>query len=153
MRKLFAYVFTFLMFGLITGCAPYPPLIQATMDGDINAVRTLLDRGEDINVWYGGTPLITASCIGNTAMVKLLLDRGADVNAMSEGGESALGYAAEYGHVEIVKMLINKGANVDNAIIGLEKRAAYYAKPPTVHERVAGAKNGIRLLEQLRANP
>ena len=130
---------------LLSGCASVtiPPLMSAADKGDINAVNALLDKGADVNEWKYGTALTTASVRGNTDMVKLLIDRGADVNAMSVGGWSPLGLAAEHGHADIVGILIAKGADVDRAIIGMEKRLISVANYSDI---VAKVKRGINLI-------
>ncbi len=133
------------------GCASVtlPPLMDAADRGDINAVKALLDKGADVNEWYYGTALMQASSKKNADMVKLLIDRGADVNAMTQGGSSALGIAAEFGHADIVEILINKGANVDKAIMGLKKRAISVANYPDI---VAKVNRGIDLINEIQKN-
>ena len=57
------------------------PLMDAAEEGDINTVKALLDKGEDVNkTGPHYTALMVASARGRTDVVKLLIDRGADVN-------------------------------------------------------------------------
>jgi len=40
------------------------------------------------------------------------LARGADINIRNDHGNTALMYAAEYGHPEIIRLLLNAGADM-----------------------------------------
>jgi hypothetical protein len=130
----------------MTGCAPV--LHSAAYRGDIDVVKDLLDKGANVNEWYGGTALLSASSAGHANVVKLLIERGANVNTMSDRGDSALGYAAIRGHKDVMKILIDNGANIDAAIMGLERNSAILASYPEV---VARNKMGIKQLEKLVA--
>ncbi len=132
-----------LLIAILSGCVAIPPLMSAADKGDLDAANALLDKGADVNEWVYGTALTAASVRGNTDMVKLLIDRGADVNAMSAGGFSPLGLAAEHGHADIVEILIAKGADVDRAITGMEQRLISVANLPDI---VAKVKHGINLI-------
>jgi uncharacterized protein len=84
-----------------TGCTP---LMRATLSGDVELVRILLDKGADANIGaMGVTPFLVAAGVGtggrgtglasatstgfppNTAIMDLLLAHGADVNAQVNG--------------------------------------------------------------------
>ena len=84
-----------------TGCTP---LMRATIAGDVELVRILLDKGADPNISaMGVTPFLIAAGVGtggkgtglasatstgfppNTAIMDLLLAHGADVNARVTG--------------------------------------------------------------------
>jgi len=90
-------------------------LVQASVDGNIEAVKQLIGKGADVNakLGEGATALMSASCNGHIDVVRLLIDKGADVNAELRGGGSAFMLAAEKGNAEIMKLLLDKGANVD----------------------------------------
>ena len=159
MKKLFAYVVVLAMLVLLTGCVSYPPLTTAARNGDIESVKTLIDKGADVNEWYYGTALWAASEKGYTDVAKLLVDRGADVNQMNKGGDSALGFAAQYGNTDIARILIENGADIDKAIVGLEQRAAtqetwaiQYSSDHDPHwlQAVARIKGAIKILEKLQ---
>lgn len=58
------------------------------------------------------TPLMKAAFMGRFQVAKCLLeDCGVNVNAVTEGGYTALAWAACRGHFEMVKYLVERGAN------------------------------------------
>lgn len=85
----------------------------AARKGDAAAVKSLLDKGVDVNAKtrYGATALSYACDRGNVELVKLLLDRGADPNVKDTFyGEVPIGWALSHGYLEVVKLLLEKGA-------------------------------------------
>ncbi len=92
-------------------------LHMAAYLGNVDKVRTLLDRGMDVDAkWeeFRGSPLMLAALGGQPAVARLLIDRGADVNQGLPGGV-ALRAAVAYGDSETVRLLIDKGADVQGA--------------------------------------
>ena len=84
-------------------------LADAAMNGDLAAVRTLLNRKADVNAAQGdgSTALHWAAYSGNAEMVQLLLSRGADVKAKTRlGGITPLMMAAKNGDVPIIKLIL-----------------------------------------------
>ena len=71
-------------------------LVAAIRNGDIRAIRKLLDNGADVNTRdaEGNTPLILASFYASPECVALLLENGADVNTANQAGVTALIRAA-----------------------------------------------------------
>jgi ankyrin repeat protein len=67
---------------------PAEQLYEATRDGDIKKVKSLIADGVDVNSrdWNGGTPLHLAVSHGGPDLVELLLDHGADINATDKYG-------------------------------------------------------------------
>ncbi|MCA1959867.1 MAG: ankyrin repeat domain-containing protein [Desulfomonile sp.] len=63
--------------------------------GDVDRIKSLLDRGADVNARNrnGETPLMVAAGLLYPDAVRLLIARGADVNAETGGGETALSLA------------------------------------------------------------
>ena len=86
----------------------------AAMDGDVDGVKRLLDRGADPN-WRsskGGTVLMAAAQEGHSKIVDLLLAAGSDVNSTSSSGVTALILAAQNGHLDVVTRLVRGGADI-----------------------------------------
>ena len=100
-----------LIFALMTflpSVASAAPLLEASIEDNIPAVKRLLAGGADVNVRneYGDTPLLWASSHGHVEVVKILLDAGADVNAKgSKYGQTPLSFAGKYGYAEVKKIL------------------------------------------------
>src|SRR6185436_10753120 len=72
------------------------PLLLATREGHIDAVRALLDAGADLNQVSAGdktSPLLIATINGHFDLAMFLLDKGADPKASSENNAAPL-YAA-----------------------------------------------------------
>ena len=96
------------------GTGGWTPVMYATLYGDADDVRLLLERGADPNTQNddGGTALMYA--IDDAAKVRLLLDHGAtNVDAVSGDGRTALTLAlAHPGSADVVKMLLDKSKAV-----------------------------------------
>ena len=124
MHKPLKILLVLFLISCLAGCGT--PLSQKAMKGDLNAVKTLVDKGADVNerTSCGGTAgtqftaLMCAAWAGNTAVVEYLLDHGADINSTySRGYGTALTLAVEYRHPETARLLLERGAN-PNAKIG-----------------------------------
>jgi ankyrin repeat protein len=88
------------------------PLMYAVLYGDVDTVRTLLDRGADPNVsdHAGATALIWA--IDDVEKAKLLVERGANVNVRTADGRTPLFIAAgSAGATAVTRLLLDRGAN------------------------------------------
>ena len=95
-------------------------LSQALGNGDITAVRALLDAGADvgyvrpegysalIDVMHGRS---IADDVQLVPLVRLLIERGADLDQVSSYGESALSVASNMGRFDAVELLLNSGAD------------------------------------------
>src|SRR5262245_36697579 len=100
-------------------------LIRAVADGDPEAVRKLLDRGADPNLWFGGNlPLAKAAELGHVEIVSLLLDRGATIDQIVQPLGNSLIRASAKGHLEVVKVLVARGADV-NALAWASKTVQF----------------------------
>jgi Ankyrin repeats (3 copies) len=82
-------------------------LLEASLNGDTYAVKSLLDAGADAHV-MDDFPLRLASLNGHSATVGALLRAGADVHAWDD---YALRWAREKGHARTVKALLRAGAD------------------------------------------
>lgn len=88
-------------------------LMLAVWTGKSQFVRTLLDRGADLNHQDkdGDTVLHGAALNGDVRLLQTLLDRGANRNIRNKLGGTALMWAASYGFEEAVRLLLSKGAD------------------------------------------
>ena len=90
------------------------PLIDAARNGDVEAVRSLLSEGADVNVAQGDgmTALHWAAELGHTAVADLLLSAGADVEANTRiGNYTPLHLASRSGNGPIARALLDAGAD------------------------------------------
>ena len=90
------------------------PLMWAAEIGSVDAMRTLIAAGADVNAQnnFGATALMWS--VSDAVKVRLLLDHGADVNKVANSGRTALILAAFTNpSAEVVRMLLAKGAKVD----------------------------------------
>jgi len=108
-------------------------LMNAVVNGDYTAVKTLIDAGVDVNACHkkGDTVLMTAAEKGYTDIVSILIDAGADVNARNVFSFTALIKATEKGSVEIVKTLIDGGAARDRDSLETACMIASHSKGKT----------------------
>ncbi|MEA5498913.1 ankyrin repeat domain-containing protein [Limnoraphis robusta Tam1] len=92
-------------------------LIQAVKNHQLDAVKSLLDGGANVNFrdpQSGLTVLMIAASQANVEMVKLLLNAGADVYMLDSClGSSVLHQACQGGSAEVVKLLVEAGAFID----------------------------------------
>jgi ankyrin repeat protein len=105
-----------LVAGLSWALPPDAPIAEAAMRGDIEAVRTLVKQGADVNAAMGDgmTALHWAAEHGNAEMAELLIYAGAGVNALTRlGGYAPVHLASRGGHASVVRALLAAGANPD----------------------------------------
>ncbi|MDH3457878.1 MAG: SDR family NAD(P)-dependent oxidoreductase [Gemmatimonadota bacterium] len=89
-------------------------LHEAIMQGDLQAVRALIEAGADVNAregMGGSSPLITAATFGETQAVSTLIEAGAAINQQNNEGSTALLAAAFMAHADIVELLLAAGAD------------------------------------------
>lgn len=126
------------------GSPPTPEnLYDASFEGDIIKVDSLLTQGVDVNAhaknlaYYSEgyeTALIGASKEGQERTVQLLLDNGAHVNASGSDHGNALEAASSRGHEQTVRLLLNHGAHVN--AVGSNHGAALQAACLRGHEKI-----------------
>ena len=88
-------------------------LRKAAAGGRLEEIRSLLDRGANINAvtTYNRTPLHYASINGHHQCIELLLDRGANINAVKADKWTPLHFASINGHHQCIELLIDRGAD------------------------------------------
>ena len=92
------------------------PLILATIKGDENMVKSVLQAGADvnrINQLTGQTALMEAASKGCTKIATLLIEAGADVNQVDKFGKTALMVAVQKGCLNVTEALAEAGADVN----------------------------------------
>jgi ankyrin repeat protein len=106
------FVIAMILFGCSSESVVQQPLIQATKQGDVGAVKRLLAKGADVGEkdQDGATALMWAAYHGYPEITKILIKAGADVGEKDQDGITALMGAADQGHTEIVDLLKRFGA-------------------------------------------
>lgn len=85
----------------------------ATIQGKVQVVRALIDRGADIEFQEQDklrTALIIAANYGKAECVEEILRRGALINAIDKYEMTALMHASKHGHKDCVAILLSRGA-------------------------------------------
>ena len=80
--------------------------MTAARTGKVDAVKVLLRYGADVNAkegWHGQTALMWAAAEGHPAVIRSLVEAGADIRARSQGGFTALLFAAREGQIGAVQ--------------------------------------------------
>lgn len=106
-------------------------------------LRTLLRAGADPNV--GDPPLIYLAA-KHTRLLAPLLEHGADPNRCTRRGETALTFAADWGHLDALEILLAAGADPNQVDPESGNTALLYA----VSE---GREEAVRLLLDAGADP
>ena len=90
-------------------------LHAAAEQGDIDTIKSLLERGMDINARNASnkTPLDRAAAKGNVDVVRLLIEGGAEVDSRDKWGWTPLRVSSRDGHVEVSRVLLDHGSNVN----------------------------------------
>src|SRR5215470_11946842 len=106
--------------GMIAAAAPAGGMavVDAAMNGNRDAVRSLLKDGADVNTAQadGMTALHWAAQKGDVDLAKLLLYASANVRATTRiGGYTPLLVASRNGNAEMIDALLAGGAEVNNA--------------------------------------
>lgn len=89
------------------------PLMMAALRGHVNAARTLIERGADVNK-TGWTPLhyaATGTQPQQPEIIALLLENHAYIDAESPNGTTPLMMAVHYGTRDAVQLLLQEGAD------------------------------------------
>ncbi|KAH7200630.1 ankyrin repeat-containing domain protein [Fusarium oxysporum] len=92
-------------------------LHKAASSGDSDGVKTLLEKGADLNAPNVdfATPLSWAARNGHEEVVKLLLSKeGVDLDSYNIDDVTPLCWASRYGHAGVTGLLIARGAKYDS---------------------------------------
>ena len=111
-------------------------LMKASRDGNVDAVKVLLEHGAEVNVkenFRGQTALMWAAAEGHAEIVSMLAAHGAELNVRSydrdtyaaedggghsnapiaRGGLTALLFAVRQGEIEAAKALLDAKADIN----------------------------------------
>lgn len=92
-------------------------LLTACKMGLIDIVRSLIDRGVDVNYsGFFGSPLHEACRLGDLKILEILSSKGADINRLDGRGLSAFYYAWKSQHLDVVRMLLANGARIQGSV-------------------------------------
>ncbi len=100
---------------ILNGTAHANSLTDAIAKGDIDAVRSALKKGANVNSKAGEAPaLIMALQLDHPDIARLLIEKGARIEAKEDYmGSTALHEAAYRQFFDIVRLLVEKGAKVN----------------------------------------
>ena len=117
-----------------------PPLVDAAKNGDKDAVRSLIQKGANVNAAEadGATALHWASYRDDLDSANLLLRAGAKVNAANDLGVTPLWTASQNGSDAMVRRLLEAGANPNAALLAGETPVMVASRSgyPVVVERL-----------------
>lgn len=93
--------------------AEYTPLMEASLDGNIQRVNELLNAGENPNEMndFGETPLIIAVVNEEIEIIEVFLENGADPNLQDDFGWTPLMSAVMTENIEVGIRLLEAGAD------------------------------------------
>jgi ankyrin repeat protein len=131
----FGSLITVFLFTVIGCVSMARQLCKASVEGNIERVKSLVQQGADVNekLSTGVTPIMFACRSGTMDIVEFLVEQGADVNARDKNGLTPLMIAAEMGYFEICRYLIEHGADAKIQDNG-GKKATEYTKDPQISE-------------------
>lgn len=95
--------------------ASYTPLMNASYNGDIKAVKWALSKGAKPNLTnkYGNSALHYAIKNNKFNVIDALLSHGADVSVINKKGQTALHYATTFGDEKSIKTLVDRGVDLN----------------------------------------
>lgn len=116
------------------------------VENQIDAVRTLITRGADLNTLsnVGGTPLSEAASLGYVDLAKYLLSVGAQLKVDGQH-EPTIHQAVRSGKPEMVKLILEAGAEV-NEVASLDETPLHLAAEEDANAEI------VRILVTAGAN-
>ena len=122
-----------------------PPLLCAISMGLERTIKTLTERGEDMNgvinhqvsplLGFSTTALGAATWQRKERVVQALLKLGVDVNKRDASHMTALQLASEKGDITIMRLLLDHGANIETKTADI--KSALYLACESGHEAAA----------------
>ncbi len=93
----------------------YREFFKLIVDGDIEAIRSAIDSGYDINLpdQWGFLPVHRACANHQKEIVALLIERGSKVHTTATDNWTPLHLASISGAVNCLALLVERGANVN----------------------------------------
>lgn len=142
-------VFSYVLVPLLEEYAEGVPLYFATVNNDLDEMKTLIDAGKDVNEkgLAGHTPLIVVARKNYIEAAKLLLENGANPNVKDDLGWAPLHHAVlrKVANDNIIRILIEYGAQVN--VVDLHKRTPLHRAAEFGHIKT------VKLLLDLKADP
>lgn len=89
-------------------------LIVASMFGNIDIVKFLIQNKVNPNSTVDGYSPLMRAAFGHLEVVKYLVENRANVNAIDPAGYTSLGYAARFCQLKVVQYLIQNGAKMNH---------------------------------------
>ena len=128
------------VFVAVTSASGDGPLTKAVKSNDVQAVRTLVKSGADVNVKSGdgSTPLLWAANNGSVEIARLLIASKAAVDVANDFGVTPLLQASRVGDSAMVDLLLRSGAN--------PSKAHPEGETPLMAASRAGSVPAVRLL-------
>jgi ankyrin repeat protein len=122
MRRVVSWCLCALVVTTLLGAAVTAPLLDAAKNRDKEALRSLVQKGANVNATDGdgATALHWASYHDDMESADLLIKAGAKVNAANDLGATPLWAACQNGSEGMVKRLLTAGANPNAKLISGE---------------------------------
>lgn len=127
-------------FSLQEGTFEFNNIFNAIKEGNIEAVKSFLKPGFDINATNKeqDTPLHAAVCYGYREIIELLLKHDAKMDSINGKNMTPLHTAVKYGYPGVVQLLLKHGANAN---------ATGYKEWTPLH--VAAKKGNLTIVQEL----